>query len=423
MQVSHAQDISHFFMVGLTPQTAPMMVRDAIFLDHEACVSFLKQCRSEGLGSLMAVSTCDRLELYGCDPDPNTVMARLLERLADFCAVDAALLQESHRRLSGQAALHQLFKLTAALDSVIVGETQVVGQVRDAYEAALQADSFDGLLHQAVEAAFATSKQVRSQTRIGEGPVSIAAVAVRMAMDLHGDLSKSQVLLIGAGDMGERTARHFLETGVESLTCLHPMDHRARRIARGLSCHAGAFADRDKIACQSDVIITSLNKRNRAVSVPMVQNALKKRKKKPIFLIDTGVPGDVDPAVHKLDGAFVYDLHDLESLALMGRGERQKHAAHAVTLVDEAVQNFLQGQDERAAVPLVRHLRDHFEEERQAVLARSGDDAAAATRLLINRLLHTPSEVLRSDGGKLSTKEWQRTESLIRRLFLKETNT
>lgn len=409
------------FMIGVQPQSAPMSLRDALYLEQADCVRVLKKLKTFVQGAVMVVSTCDRVVFYGVADNAEEAAQHCLSCLAQDRNVDLEEVEQGSVTLWGSQAVHHLFKLTAALDSVVIGETQIVGQVRDAVDCAIQADTMGGFLQQATQSAFVTSKAVRHKTRIGEGPVSIAAVAVRMALDLHGDFSKVRALLIGAGDMGERTARHFIESGVQSFTCLHPRDQRARRIARDLNCHAADFADRDQLACDSDVIITSLNKRNRVVTVAMVKAALKRRKNKPIFLIDTGIPGDVEQDVHRLEGAFVYDLHDLEALALQKRGERQKQAAQALSFVDDGVENFLKGQEERTAVPLVRELRTAFEQERQEVLARCGDDAAAATRLLINRLLHSPSENLREAAAQSAAKEWQRTESIIRDAFLKET--
>jgi glutamyl-tRNA reductase len=266
-----------------------------------------------------------------------------------------------------------------------------------------------------LQAAFAAAKRVRSETHIGEGPVSIAAAAVQLARDLHGDLSHCAGLVVGAGDMGELVAESLLAAGLSRLTVTAPRASRAESLAHSLNANVLPFDQMREALAGADVVVASTGGRAQLVTTDAVTAALKKRRRRPIFLVDAGIPGDVEPAVNRVDGAFLYDLNDLERVALEGRATREQAARAAWAVLDDELQGFLRGRAARVAVPAIVALRQRFEETRDAVLAESHGDADAATRLLIHRLLHAPSEVLKSVAAEGA--EWQQMEKTLRTLF------
>ncbi|HSK38162.1 MAG TPA: glutamyl-tRNA reductase, partial [Arenibaculum sp.] len=233
--------------------------------------------------------------------------------------------------------------------------------------------------------------------------VSIAAAAVQTARDLHGDLKRCAGLLLGTGDMGELMVESLLEAGLSRLVVSDPNDARGERAARRLGSSLVPFARLDGGLAMSDIVVTAAGLGRYILDAERIAAALRRRRKRPIFVIDTSAPADVDPAAAGLEHVFVYDLADLERVAIAGRMGREAAAAAAWAIVDEAVDVFLRGRAERAAVPAVAALRRHFEAERDRLLAEQpGLDAETATRLLINRLLHRPSEALRgmaADGN------------------------
>lgn len=407
-------------VVGANHRSSTLAVRDRLFLDVPEVPDFLEALRDKGVEQSLVVSTCDRVEVHAVDHDPSRAEKAIKELLAARAEMDLAVLGSELYTLTDQDAVKHIFRLTASLDSLMVGEPQVVGQVKDAHRLAVESGTVGPELERIFQSAYGAAKHVRSETAIGERPVSIASVAVQIAKELHGDLSRCTGLLIGAGDMGELTAQNLIETGLNNFTCIHSFNGRAKVIARNLSCHAEEFDKRDKLASRADIIVTSMNKRSRVVSADMVKAALKARKNKPIFLIDTGIPGDVDPDVNDVDGAFLYDLHDLEKVAMEGRASRAAEARVAENLLDRDLAAFFKGKEERAAVPIISELRDHFEEVRQSALATHPQDADKATRLMINRLLHLPSEELRAMAATKKKKEWEQVRDLITQLFLKE---
>ncbi|WP_135074753.1 glutamyl-tRNA reductase [Terasakiella sp. SH-1] len=407
-------------VIGANHRSSSLALRDRLFLDEPEVIPFLDQLKDDGVEQCLVISTCDRVEIHCVDHDAKKARDIIVKHLAKRAELDEGTLEGQLYFLQDQEAVRQIFRVASSLDSLMVGEPQVVGQVKDAHRLAIEAGSVGTELERIFQAAYSTSKRVRTETAVGERPVSIASVAVQIAKELHGDLDRCKGLLIGAGDMGELTAQNLIETGLKDFTCIHSFAGRAKMISRHLSCHFGEFEERDRLACEADIIVTSMNKRSRVVSKEMVEAALKARKNKPIFIIDTGIPGDVDPAVNDVDGAFLYDLHDLEQVAMEGRASREAEARAASAILEKELSDFFKGKDERGAVPLVTSLRERFEAERQSVLATHGGDADKATRLLINRLLHSPSEELRSLSAMKKKKEWEKASALITQLFLKE---
>jgi glutamyl-tRNA reductase len=265
-----------------------------------------------------------------------------------------------------------------------------------------------------LQAAYGCGKRVRSETSIGEGPVSVAACAVRVAKDLFGDLAPVRVLLAGGGDMGDLIAESLQGQGAHQVTVTARRRGRAEQLARALNAHCLPFDGLIPALPDAEVVITAIGGRTLAVTEEAVRGALKKRRQKPMLIIDVGVPGDVEAAVDRVDNAFLYSLEDLERLAEKGRAQREKTARDAWAIVAADVEVFFQRRAERSAVPVIAALHRHFDAERTRALAESHGDADKATRLLIGRLLHHPTEVLRALG---SEGEGAAAETLTRHLF------
>jgi len=285
-------------------------------------------------------------------------------------------------------------------------------------------------LEAVLQAAYASAKRVRSETAIDERPVSIAAAAARLAQDLHGDLSRCTGLLMAGGDMGELVAKGLISAGLGHLMVTHPKESRAETAARNLDCHVVPFDTLAASLAEADIVLTSMGTRRYTVTADMVSSALRKRRHAPIFLVDTAIPGDIEPSVNRIEEAFLYDLNDLERVAMEGRAIREGEAVAARGIINAEVADFLRGRAERTAVPAVVRLRQHFETMRDGVLADAGDDAQKATRLLVNRLLHAPSEMLRrlaaeaaarddanAKAGNGADPDLETVEQTLRRLF------
>ncbi len=398
-------------VVGANHRSASLSLRDALFVDDRAQRDFLHHL---GLPDAIAVSTCDRVEIWTVHDDPALAEQRIRAAFArqggNAEELDAALYC-----LADWAAVRHCFAVVASLDSLVIGEPHVMGQVkachRLAREAGLCGTELEGLL----AAAYHAAKRVRSETPIAERPVSIAAAAVQLARDLHGNLAQCGALLIGAADMGELVAEHLLAAGIGRLVVTAPRQRRAELLATSLQCHAAPFEMLHSLLPEADIVVTAVGGRSTSLSAEQVGLALKMRRRKPIFLVDTAVPGDIEPAINRLDGAFLYDLADLERLALQGLASRESAANQAFAIIDQSVADFFQDRAQRRAVPAIVLLRQHFEKLRQQAIIEAPDDAEKATRLLVNRLLHDPSEMMKLLAA--AEQGWPAAEDLLRKLF------
>lgn len=431
-----------YAVAGISHRTWTAAVRDALALEEGpdgAAVGAefwlpglgLPGLGLPGLAQGLWLATCDRLELHAVIADPAEAEVLLPSLLAARVGIPPDVLGEQIYLHTGVAAVRHLFAVTASLDSQMIGDPQVLGQVKSAYRAAAAAGRTGPELDALLQAALAVAKRVRTETSLGERPTSLAAAAVEIARDLHGDLKDSAGLLLGLGDMGLVMAEHLRASGLGSLSVSAASELRAEAAARRLGGHYAPESDLLQLLSASDLVVTAVGLGRYTLSAELMREVLRRRRRRPVFVIDAALPTDVEPGAGDLDGVFVYDLADLERVALAGRGQREAAAVSAWALVDQALAAFLQRRAERAAVPALVALRQHFEAERQRVLSgvSEGSEAGAAraeeaTRLLVNRLLHRPSAVLRAlaaedIAGGLATGGIERgvVEAMLRHLF------
>lgn len=408
------------FVAGVNHRTSSLGLRDQMFVEEDALPAVLEDLRAQGLKEAVLLSTCDRVEVVGAHPDPEKAAEIALAVLAQQTQVPLDDLRAQANMAFDEAAVLHLFNIAASLASLVIGEPQVLGQVKAGHRIAKEAGLPAGVLDDLLQAAYGAAKRVRTETGIGEGPVSIAAVATMLVQDLHGDLPGVSALLIGAGDMGEMVAEDMIGEGLANLTVIHPRERRARRTARILNCNYDDFDNLADLVPKTDVVIAALGGGGRIVGKDLVAAALKARRRRPILVVDTAVPGDVDPAVHDLDDAYVYDFGDMERIAMEGLVGRGAEAEAAHRIVEEEVRAFLSGRRERDAGPLVSDLRRYFEDQRAQALSEAGGDAEKATHLLVGRLLHGPSTRLRRAAADADL-DLEAAERLLAHLFQPDT--
>jgi len=403
------------FAVGANHRSSSVALRDRLYIEEASIASVYDDLRAAGVAQAIVLSTCDRVEIQGAGLFADDAAARagaVLERRAALAPGETRDAFYFHR---GAAAVRHMFAVASSLDSMIVGETQVSGQVRAAHREARAHGLVGGELESALQAAYVAAKRVRSETPIGQGAVSMANAATRIAADVHGDLAGRGGLLIGLGEMGEDIAGRLLAAGLGHLVVSHPAAARGEAMARRLGCHHHPYDRLEDALAGADIVITALGAGFPLITAAQVAQALRTRRRQPIFLLDLAVPADIDPAVDALDDAFLYSLDDLEEVALSARGMREEATNAAWTIVDDEVNAFLADREGRRAVTTVVRLREHFEMIRAGVLSEGIADPDEATRRLVNRLLHRPSETLRelAAGGE----DADELESLVRRLF------
>lgn len=419
---THVHPTGRAFVIGANHQTSGLSVRDRLFVVDANVPEFLNELRQTGLRNGLLLATCDRVEVLGIHSEPEILFSSIIKTFATHAEIPEAELCEILYVREGPAAVRHLFSVTASLESLVIGEPQVFGQVKAAHRMAKDADMVHGAFEGLLQSAYGAAKRVRTETAIGERPVSIASAACGVARSLHGGLERLSVAVIGGGEMGELMARQFKDNGVKALTVSHPNPARITQLANRLECHITPYEKLVGALAEADIVICAMGSRRYSLSVDMVRGALKARRNRPQLIIDTAIPGDVEPAVNRIDDAFLYELSDLERVALEGLTSREAEREAAKVLIEEAVADYLKDHVSRDAVPVLKQLRRHFEATQQTVLDDHSNDAARATELLVSKLLHRPSEVLRemAVNGKTEIKD---AERLLRALFnLENTN-
>lgn len=408
-------------VVGANHRSSSMLLRDRLFVEEDAMPEFLAELKRAGIDQALVMSTCDRVEVQAClrpeilaDDAVAEIERRVLQVMAAHGDTDLAEMAGQTYAHRDAAAVRQIFAVSASLDSLIIGEPQVVGQVKTSHRIARQSGMIGNSLENILQAAYASAKKVRRETAIGQRPVSIAAAATQIAGDLHGDLAGCSALLIGGGEMGELIAADMLAANLGRLAVTHPFERRAAEVAGRLGCRVAAYDELAQRLTEADIVLSSLGRRRRAVTADMVAAAVAARRHKPVFLIDVAIPGDIEPRVEKISDAFLYSMDDLERVAMEGRAGRESEAGAAWAIVDADVERYLRGQRERTAVPAVNRLRSHVEEIRRQALLDAGGDAEKATRLLVKRLLHAPCGALRETAHSGQDKAM---EQALERLF------
>jgi glutamyl-tRNA reductase len=410
-----------YLIVGVSHRTGTAALREHLFVDEAGQTELLRSQRAADLTEALVLSTCDRTELHAVAADPAWAARSMLDILARQGRVNAADIAAQGYQLQGTEALRHLCAVAASLDSVVLGEPQILGQVKDSHRLSSTLGLMGPHLESLLRVAYGAAKRVRSETVIGERPVSIAAAAIQMARGVHGDLARCTALLLGGGEMGELLAEQLRQCGVGSVMVLHRSPARAALIAHRLGGHVRPFEELAGALAAADIVIGALGGERQTVTAAAIRQALRARRQRPMICIDSAVPGDIEKTVHDLDGAFRFDLGDLENLAVEGQSLRVGAADPAWAIIDAEVAAFAAGEAGRQATPAVTALRRHFETVRDQVMAENpGADAATVARLLVNRLLHAPSAALRDlaanaavDGGG----EMMAIERLLSRLF------
>ncbi|MBT4589547.1 MAG: glutamyl-tRNA reductase [Rhodospirillaceae bacterium] len=380
-------------IVGANHRSSTMLLRDRLYISETALPSFYQRLRDAGFNQAIIFSTTDLTEIIIATPQTSLgeASAEVVKLLAAHAGESRSEIEGQTYTLSGQEAVRHLFAVASALDSLVVGDTQLLGQLRSAHRLARTNGMVGTYLDTLIGLSQRTAERISRETEISHRPVSIAAAAVQVARDLHGDLARSTCLLIGAGEMGEMLASSMLSAGLGNLIVTHPSEQRADTLGQNLNCHVGTMDDLPQLLSQADIVLTAMNTRRFILDAEMLKAATIARRRKPIFVIDTGVPGDVDPAAEALEDVFLYTLDDLERVTREGRVSRAQEAETAWTIVDEEAGKVEIGIAQTDA--LESDETDNIEEMRQAAIKEAGGDAEWATKILVQRLKDLPKNI------------------------------
>ncbi len=418
----------NFRLVGINHKSAPVEIRER-FAVHESRLpeAVRRLAGYPGVRGAMVVSTCNRFELLAHTENGTTDVPAFLR---DYFRMDAGDYCKHVYDYRDRDAVRHVFRVASSLDSMIVGEPQVLGQVKEAYATARAVGAVNSHLDALLTRAFAVAKKVRTETAVGSSAVSVASVAVDLAKKIFGSLQGKTVYLVGAGKMSELAARHLLAHGAGSIFVSNRTAERAQVLAQKFSGQAIPFEQLYESADKADIVITSTGAPHAIFRPEHGEKFLARRRNRPMFFIDIAVPRDVDPKVNDLDGIFVYDIDDLQSVVASHVDDRKREALRAEAIIDTEVDRFMARLQSLDVVPTIVSLQEHLETIRQAeidrVRGRLGELTPeqelaidVMTRGMINKIMHTPITTLKSAAREEATT----VIDVVRRLFnLRETN-
>lgn len=401
----------HLVLIGISHRTAPVDLRERLDFQARGLEPALRALGGRGVArEAVVLSTCNRAEIYATADDVAAAREDLVQFISQFHGVDpGALTPHVYERADLEAARH-LFRVAAGLDSLVVGEPQILGQVKDAHASASQAQTAGPVVNRLFQASFAVGKRVRTETALGSGAVSIGFAAVALSRKIFGDLQGRNVLVIGAGEMGKLTAIHMKSQGVHRITIVsRTMAHAARTAEAIGSASVAPWEDMDAALGSADIVITATGAAAPILTKARIEGVMRPRRNRPLFVIDIALPRDVEPAAGEIEQVFLYNIDDLQQTVNENLARRASEVDRAERIVGEELEKFGGWLKSRGAIPTVVALRHHAEQLRRSELERLAFKMSALppeararvdeiTRLIVEKLLLSPTEQLKALG-------------------------
>jgi glutamyl-tRNA reductase len=414
-------------VVGLSHKTAPIEVREKLNFPESTLPEALRKLMSyEGVRESMIVSTCNRVEIYASVPDSATGIDRVKQFISDYHGLSREALDRSLYVYPDAQGVRHTFRVASSLDSLVLGEAQILGQLKDAFDSALKTKTTSTILNKLIKKAISVAKRVRTETRLAEGAVSISSAAVELAKKIFGDLEGKHVMLLGAGEMAELAAQHLLGNGVKNIMVANRTFERAEELAKEFKGDAIRFEHFPDALVMVDILICATGAPHYVVNRDMIEKALKARRNNPIFMIDISNPRNIDPDVDKVDNVYLYDIDDLQSKVDVNTEGRAREAQRAEEIVTQEVETYLQWERALDAVPTIVDLKEKVEDIRKRELEKTlsgmngiGRDQKRAieamSQAIVNKLLHAPLVVLKQAAS--APGEGDSTIATARKLF------
>lgn len=412
------------YTIGVNHTTAPVSIREHVAFNNETLRDALSDLTAKNAAEAAILSTCNRTEIYVQSNTPEPVVTWL----ADYHRLDLSKVQPYTYTLSNQDAVKHAFRVASGLDSMVLGEPQILGQFKQSVKIAQEAGTLGTLLHKLFQRTFEVAKEVRTNTDIGGSSISMAAAAIKLAQRIFGDISEQKVLFIGAGEMIELCADHFAAQKPKIMMVANRTIERGETLAekiqsQGVNAQAILLNDLPERFSEFDIVITSTASQLPIVGLGMVERAIKARRHRPMFMVDLAVPRDIEQEVGQLDDVFLYTVDDLAQVVSEGIGNRQEAAINAELIVQARVEHFMHWLKKRESVPTIKALRDQVDAMRQAELEKAlkliqkGESPEKALELLssalTNKFLHAPSHALNTTHGD----EHEKLERIVKQLY------
>jgi glutamyl-tRNA reductase len=394
-------------VIGLNHKTAPIEIRERLAFPEEVIEKALCQIKSlPSLKENMILSTCNRVEIYGAVRETEKAILDLKDFLSRYHDLSLNAFEKSLYLFIGEEAVRHIFRVASSLDSMVVGEPQILGQIKSAYNMAAESKTSGLILHRLLHRSFHVAKRVRTETKIGDRAVSVSFVAVELAKKIFGTLEKKIVLLIGAGEMCELAARYLVSGGVEKVLVTNRTYERAVSLAQEFRGDAIPFEEINQGLRRTDIVISATDSPQFLIFHDQVAKVIKDRKQKPIFFIDIADPRDIEPKVGDIENVYLYNIDDLQKVADENIKDREKEAQKAEAIIQDEVIKFVRWYQSLEITPTIVSLRKKFEEIREKELEKTlslhpnlsdkeKQSLEALTSAIINKILHDPLTLLK----------------------------
>lgn len=399
-------------VIGLNHSTAPVEIRERITFPGDLEGEVTRRVTAiEGVEEAMILSTCNRAEVIAMTSEAPATAERVVDAIGEIHNVHPNSIEDYLYVKEGSDAVQHVFRVSSSLDSMVVGEPQIIGQVKEGYRRATSVNATGPMLNRLMHRAFFTAKRVRNETGVGMAAVSVAYVAVELAEKILGNLSDKSVMLIGAGEMAELAARHLVNQVEKPLVVVNRTFETACTLAGQFRGCASAMDQLEDGLVDADVVITSTGSCEALITTQQMKRVMKRRRYRPIFLIDIAIPRDVEPSVNDVDGVYLYNIDDLQAVVEENLGERRQEALRAETIVAEEVTKFVEWTKTLDSAPTIVALRERLESIRTTELARLNGKLSRMepadrevvemiTRSLINKIAHDPISFLKKAGKR-----------------------
>lgn len=413
-------------VIGINHKTAPVEIRERVsFSGEELGRSLRKVLEHPEFTEDMILSTCNRVEIYATTRDPEMGIVALKNFLAEYHGVSLEEFEQSLYIHSGSGAVRHIFRVASSLDSMVVGEPQILGQIKEAHSLAVSHNTLGIVLHRLLHRAFHVAKKVRTQTKIGNSAVSISYAAVELAKKIFGTLEGKAVMLLGAGEMAELAAKHLVAVGAQRVIVVSRTYRRAVDLAMTFDGEAIEFDGFRESLKEMDIVISSTGAPHYILGPEDVVGVIKARKNKPMFFIDIAVPRDIDPGVNEIENVYVYDIDDLQEVVDANRDRREREARRAEEIVEEEVLKFYHWYTSLDLVPTIVSLKEKFEKIRRREMSKyvasfvritekERKSLEALTSAIVKKILHDPITFMKSPDLNTDTAEYV---NAVRKLF------
>ncbi len=396
-------------LLGINHKTAPVELRECIaFTDENTGIALDSLKTNSGINEALLLSTCNRVEVLLVTDDASVAIDSAKKFIAEFNNIPLTQFEDSLYIHRGDEAVRHVFRVASSLDSMIVGEPQILGQIKDAYKTATEKKISGVIINRLLHRTFFVAKRVRTETGIGDSAVSISYAAIELARKIFGDLDGKRVLLIGAGEMAELAVEHLIRNRASDIRVANRTFEHGLKLARKFNGQAVRIEELIDCLKVADIIISSTGSPGFILTHAQVKGMIRKRRNRPLFFIDIAVPRDIDPDINKLANNYVYDIDDLKGVIEDNVEERNREAIKGERIVDEAVIRFREWRENLAAVPTIKDLRNKLESIAEKEVNKtlrsnniSQENAEAVhrmTRALINKILHDPTQVLKNNS-------------------------